>query len=199
LLSTNFSEIQLMFIAGALGLGYPLNAMQLLWINLVSDIFPGLALALEPAESDVMKRDPRDPLEPIVKTEDFKRITFEAAAITTSALVAYGYGVSRYGLGANAGTLAFQSVTTSQILHAVSCRSERSVLFGGQDLPPNKWLNIAIVGSLGMQALTQLVPGLRNLLGLTPITLLDGLIVGATSVIPLFVNEATKTKTVEQA
>lgn len=197
LLSTNFSEIQVMFIAGALGLGYPLNAMQLLWINLVSDIFPGLALALEPAESGVMKRDPRDPLEPIVKTEDFKRITFEAAAMTMSSLVSYGYGVARYGMGANAGTMAFQSLTTSQILHALSCRSEKRVIFGSSGLPSNKYLNIAIISSLGMQALTQLVPGLRSLLGLTPLTLLDGLVIGATSIIPLLVNEATKKNTVE--
>jgi P-type Ca2+ transporter type 2C len=194
LLATNFSEIQVMFIAGALGLGYPLNAMQLLWINLISDIFPGLALAMEPAEADVMDRPPRDPAEPIVKREDFKRITFEGATITAAALAAYGYGMTRYGMGAAAGTLAFQTLTTSQILHAISCRSEKHSIFDSVESPPNKYLNIAIVGSLALQLATVFVPGLRSLLGLTPITALDGLVIGSTSVIPLLISEATKAK-----
>jgi len=192
LLATNFSEIQVMFLGGALGIGYPLNAMQLLWINLISDIFPGLALALEPPEPDVMRKDPRDPTEPIVKTEDFKRITFEASTMTVSSLAAYGYGLTRYGMGAHAGTMAFQSLTVSQILHALSCRSETRTVFEGGRSAPNTYLNIAVLGSLGLQLIAQFVPGLRSLLGITPLTALDGLVVGATAVLPLFVNEATK-------
>ncbi len=192
LLATNFSEIQVMFIAGALGLGYPINAMQLLWINLVSDIFPGLALAMEPAEPDVMNQPPRDPMEPIVKTEDFKRITFEAATMTAASFAAYGYGVMRYGMGPAAGTLAFQSLTTSQILHAISCRSEHRSIFDAEKPAPNKYLNIAVIGSLGLQLGTFFVPGLRNLLGTTPVSALDGLVIGVASLAPLLLNEATK-------
>jgi P-type Ca2+ transporter type 2C len=192
LLATNFSEIQVMFIAGALGLGYPINAMQLLWINLVSDIFPGLALALEPAEADVMNQPPRDPNEPIVKTEDFKRITFEAATMTTASLAAYGYGVARYGMGAAAGTLAFQTLTTSQILHAISCRSEHRSIFDSEKSAPNKYLNIAVIGSLALQLGTFFVPGLRTLLGTTAVSAFDGLVIGAASLAPLLINEATK-------
>ncbi|MGB6065809.1 MAG: cation-transporting P-type ATPase [Desulfomonilaceae bacterium] len=192
LLATNFSEIQVMFVAGALGLGYPLNAMQLLWINLVSDIFPGLALALEPAEPNVMSQPPRDSTAPIVEAKDFKRIGFEAATMTATSLAAYGFGVMKYGMGPAAGTLAFQSLTTSQILHALSCRSETRTIFDRQKSTPNKYLNVAVIGSLGLQLASQLIPGLRTLLGTTPITLLDGLVIGAASVIPLFINEATK-------
>ncbi len=192
LLATNFSEIQVMFIAGALGLGYPLNAMQLLWINLVSDIFPGLALALEPAEPDVMSQPPRDPMEPIVKTEDFKRITLEAATMTAASFAAYGYGVMRYGMGPAAGTLAFQSLTTSQILHAISCRSKHRSIFDAEKSAPNKYLNIAVIGSLGLQLATYVIPGLRTLLGTTPVSAFDGLVIGVASLAPLLVNEATK-------
>jgi Ca2+-transporting ATPase len=197
LLATNFSEIQVMFIAAALGLGYPINAMQLLWINLVSDIFPGLALALEPAEPDVMNQPPRDPMEPIVKTEDFKRITFEAATMTTASLAAYGYGVMRYGMGPAAGTLAFQSLTTSQILHAISCRSEHRSIFDAEKPAPNKYLNMAVIGSLGLQLCTFFVPGLRSLLGTTPVSAFDGLVIGAASLAPLLLNEATKGREVD--
>ncbi len=192
MLATNFSEIQVMVIAGALGFGYPLNAMQLLWTNLISDIFPALALTMEPPEPDVMDLPPRDPAEPIVKSGDFKRITFEAATMATAALGAYGYGIARYGIGATAGTVAFQTLTTSQVLHALGCRSEKHRIFGTTQSPPNKFLNVAILGSLALQLATQLLPGLRNLLGLTPLTALDGLVVGVASVVPLLVTEATK-------
>ena len=181
-----------MVAAGALGLGYPLNAMQLLWINLVSDIFPGLALALEPAEPDVMDHPPRDPAEPIIKTGDFKRITFEAATMTATSLAAYGYGVMKYGVGPAAGTMAFQTLTISQILHAISCRSEQTGIFDAEKPPPNKYLTGAVLGSLVLQVATQLIPGLRNLLGLAPLAASDVLVVGAASALPLFISEATK-------
>src|SRR5207245_6041231 len=79
LLSTNLSEIIVMFTAIAGGLGQPLTAMQLLWINLLSDIAPGLALALEPPEPDVLSQPPRRPEEPIIQTSDFRRITVASA------------------------------------------------------------------------------------------------------------------------
>ncbi|MCI0530039.1 MAG: cation-translocating P-type ATPase, partial [Nitrospira sp.] len=147
LLATNLSEIMVMFVALAGGLGHPLNAMQLLWINLISDIFPGLALALEPPEPDVLSHPPRNPEEPIMTTSDFKRITFESAALSAGALGAYGYGILRYGMGLQASTLAFTSLTTGQLLHAISCRSETHSIFDKEKLPSNKYLTIALGGS----------------------------------------------------
>lgn len=192
LLATNISEIMVMFVALTGGLGRPLNSMQLLWINLISDIFPGLALALEPPEPDVLSRPPRDPEEPIIKTEDFKRIGFEAGVISAGAIGAYAYGLARYGAGPTAGTMAFMSLTTGQLLHALSCRSERHRILG-KGLPPNRYLRWALGGSLALQGLTLAVPGLRGLLGLAPIGLIDGVVVGASALLPLVVNETTKT------
>lgn len=192
LIATNLSEIEVMFLASALGLGQPLNPMQLLWINLISDIFPGLALALDPPEPDVLEQPPRDPSEPIVKTEDLKRITFEASTMTLGSLLAYGYGALKYGPGPAAGTIAFQSLTNAQILHALSCRSETVSMFDRRESRANPYLNVAVIGSILLQVLAQFVPGLRNLLGMTPLTALDGIVVGAASLAPLLVNEATK-------
>jgi Ca2+-transporting ATPase len=192
LLATNFSEILVMFVAAAFGLGYPLNAIQLLWINLLSDIFPGLALALEEPDPDVLNKPPRDPYEPIVRSEDFGRIAFEGGAISAASLAAYGYGIARYGMGPQAGTIAFQSLTIGQILHAFSCRSENRSLFTSQKMPPNNYLNLAVFGSLGLQALAQLVPGLRSLLGIAQITALDAAVIGGAAVAPLLINELTK-------
>ncbi len=78
------------------------------------------------------------------------------------------------------------------MLHAVSCRSDRHSLFSSGRLPNNPYLNWAVGGSLALQGLTIFIPGLRSLLNLTPLGLLDGLVIGATAVLPLLVNEATK-------
>jgi Ca2+-transporting ATPase len=192
LLSSNLSEIMVMFTAIAGGLGQPLNAMQLLWLNLVSDIAPGLALALEPPEPDVLSRPPRDPEEPIIKSSDFKRISFESAVLSAGTLGAYGYGIARYGMGQRAGTMAFLSITMGQLLHAISCRSEKHSIFDKEKLPPNKYLNIALKGSFTLQAIAMGIPGLRGLLGITPVSIIDGIVIGGSAVVPLLVNEATK-------
>jgi len=186
------SEIMVMFSAITFGLGQPLNTMQLLWINLLSDIFPGLALALEPPEPDVLSRPPRDPNEAIMQTADFKRIAFESAVISAGSLSAYGYGIARYGIGPQAGTLAFSSLTVGQLLHAISCRADRAVIFGKEKLPSNTYLNWALGGSFALQIAAMTFPGLRSLLGLTPIGLIDGLVIGVSAFLPLMINEATK-------
>lgn len=192
LLATNLSEIMVMFTGITVGLGAPLNAMQLLWINLISDIFPGLALALEPPEPDVLSKPPRNPDQPIIGRSDFKRIAFESAMMSSTALGAYGYGLMRYGRGPQAGTIAFMSLTTSQLLHAISCRSEKLSMFDKERLPANRYLDAALGGSFALQALTIAVPGLRGLLGTTTINLMDALVIGGSAVLPLLVNEATK-------
>ncbi len=192
LLATNFSEIIVMFLTVAAGLPSPMGAMQLLWINLISDIFPGLALAMESPEPDVLERPPRSPEEPIVKTSDFKKLAFESSMLSLGAMTAYGYGIMRYGTGPGAGTMAFQSLTMGQLLHAISCRSEKHSIFGSDRLPSNPYLAFALGGSFALQILTMLVPGLRGLLGLTPIGLLDGAVIAGTAALPLLVNEGAK-------
>jgi P-type Ca2+ transporter type 2C len=168
--------------------------MQLLWINLISDIFPGLALALEPPEPDILQPPPRDPTEPIIKSADFRRIGLESAALSAGALGAYGYGLMQYGAGPQASTLAFTTLTAGQLLHAVTSRSEAHSVFDATPLPANRYLYGALLGSFGLQALTLFLPGLRGLLGLTPISLLDGLVTGGSAVLPFVANEASKTR-----
>lgn len=192
LLSTNLSEIETMLIGIALGFGQPLNPMQLLWINLITDIFPGLALALEPPEPEIMNRPPRDPKEPIVSTRDLRRLGVESAVITTGTLASYGYAFLRYGPGARANTHAFMSLTLAQLLHALSCRSDRHTILERDGLPSNPYLNIALGASAAVQALTIFVPGLRRILGTTPVSLVDGLVMGAGAAVPLLINETRK-------
>ncbi|MCU0842407.1 MAG: cation-transporting P-type ATPase [Thiobacillaceae bacterium] len=192
LVSSNMSEIGVTFIAVAGGLGQPLNTMQLLWINLMTDVFPALALALEPPEPDVLRRPPRDPAEPIIRAQDFKRYGLEAAALTAGALGAYGYGMMRHGPGAQAGTLAFMTLTLSQLLHAQSCRSESHGLFSAERLAGNRWLTGALGASAALQVSTVLLPPLRGLLGNAPLMPADALVAGGAAVLPYLAIEAMK-------
>lgn len=192
LLSTNMSEIMVMFAGISMGIREPLSTIQLLWINLMSDIFPGLALALEQPEPDIMSRPPRDPEEPVLRKSDFKRIFFESSMISLGTLGVYAYGMSRYGAGPKTNSLGFLSLITGQLLHSISCRSDTHSLFSKEKLPRNNYLNAALAGSFAVQGLAMLVPGLRGLLGITPMGIIDGAVVGAGAVLPFFINEATK-------
>jgi Ca2+-transporting ATPase len=199
LLATNFSEVVVMLLAMAAGLGQPLNAMQLLWINLFPEIALGLALALEPPEPGVMDQPPRDPNEPIIRPQDLKQMAFESLVISTGALSAYSYGVARYGAGAGASTIGFASLATGQILHALSSRSETSTIFDWPPREPNQMLRLAVTTSLALNGAVFLIPWLRNLLGVTNIGLSDALVAGAGAILPLLVNESAKKMLFQQS
>ncbi|BAB74944.1 HAD-IC family P-type ATPase [Anabaena sp. FACHB-709] len=192
LLATNLSEIMVMTTATAVGIGEPLNAIQLLWLNLVTDIFPGLSLAMEAPEPEVLSQPPRNPTEPIIKKSDFGRITFESATISASTLAAYSYGILKYGISPQASTIAFMGLTTAQLLHTISSRSEKHSIFSSEKLPHNPYLTAAVTGSFALQLLAVAVPPLRTLLKITPINLVDGAVIGGSALLPLIVNEATK-------
>jgi P-type Ca2+ transporter type 2C len=193
-LSTNISEVMLMSCAMGLGLGFPLNVMQLLWINLISDILPGLALSMEPPEPDVLEKPPRDAQRPLFTKNDFKRMTSESAAITAGALAAYGYGLSRFGAGVRATTLSFQALTIGQLLHALICRRETQGGGRVRAARPNPYLTWSVGGSLGLQALTLWVPPLRRFLGLSALAPADLAIVSAGALVPMILNRLASLK-----
>lgn len=192
LVSTNVSEIVVMFGGVSLGLGQPLSSMQLLWINLVTDIFPALALSLEPASTEVLARPPRDPHEPIIRRADLGVMARESSLISAASLAAFGYGRLRYGAGPAASGLAFNTLACAQLLHAISARSEHHSIYRPGGRPPNRYLNLALGGSLALQIAAVLVPGLRGFLGQGPLRLLDLGVIAAGSVAPLLINESMK-------
>jgi Ca2+-transporting ATPase len=196
LVSTNLSEILVMFTATATGMGPPLNAIQLLWINLMTDVTPALGLAFEPPEPDVLSRPPRRPNEPILRFSDLQGIVFESTVLSAGTLGAYGYGLLRYGTGPQANTMAFLNLTTAQLLHAISCRSQTHGVFSSKPLPPNRYLDLSLLGSFTVQLVAVAAPGLRNLLGIAPVGLIDCLVTGGLALLPFAVNEASKNLTV---
>lgn len=191
LLATNLSEIELMLAGIAFGLGQPLGPTQLLWINLVTDILPALALSMDPPAEDALARPPRDPAEPIIRRADLGRMGLESATITGGALATYGYALARYGAGPAATTHAFTTLTIGQLLHAYSVRSERSVL-SDRALPANRYLDVALGASLAAQLAALFVPGLRSLLGTASIGLVDAGVIAGGAGVPFLVNQLTK-------
>ncbi|MDZ7832942.1 MAG: HAD-IC family P-type ATPase [Desulfobacterales bacterium] len=191
-LSTNFTEIMLVAASMGVGLGSPLTAMQLLWINIISDIFPGLALSLEPPDTDVLEHPPRPYDEPIFNRSDYGTMMRESGVITGTAMGAYGYGLLTYGFGAQASALAFHSLTLGQLLHAFSCRTENQTVLSSYRRPGNNWLNLAVFGSIGLHLSTMFVPGLRNFLQLAPLRPVDTAIVFGAALLSLTGNETIK-------
>jgi Ca2+-transporting ATPase len=194
LLSSNLSEIIVVLGGIAAGAGSPLTPMQLLWLNLITDVWPAIALAAEPPETDVMKLPPRDTSKPIVGKTELKRYAREATILAGDSLGAYFYGVMRYGPAARSSTIAFNTLILAQLLHVLSCRSGRHGVFSGGARSRNRELELAIGASLGLQLAANLVPGLRRLLGLAPMQAMDILVTLTGAAIPLLVNETAKAR-----
>jgi Ca2+-transporting ATPase len=161
LVSTNAGETLMVLGASVLGLREPLTPMQLLWLNLVTDVFPALALGLEPPEDDVLEQPPHNPRAPILDRADFRRLLIEGGVIGASGLAA--------SLAAG-NTAAFHGITLAQLAHAIACRSERHGVLEELRRPPNRKLYAAIAGGIGLQVAAQTLPFLRQLLGLAPLT-----------------------------
>lgn len=194
LLSSNLSEILVVLGATAAGLPVPLSPVQLLWINLLSDVLPAVALAAEPAEKDIMQRPPRAAGKSLIGNAELKRYTAEGTALASGTLGSYLYGALRYGVGPQAGTLAFNSLVLGQLLHALSCRSERHAALSRMGNPGSNKLNLAIGGSIGLQIIANLIPGLRKMLGIAEMGLADMAVILAGAGVPLLFNEATKAR-----
>jgi Ca2+-transporting ATPase len=190
--ATNMSEIMVMLGGVALGFGQLLNPRQLLWINLLTDVFPELALAVEPPERDVLARPPRDPAAPIVSRADYTRLGTQSSVMTMATLASYAMGAARYGPGAQASTMAFLTLTSVQLLHTISARSETHTIFDRDSLPANQYVPLAIAGGFGIELVSSFVPWLRALLGTAPVGLADLAVCGGLTLASLFAGEAIK-------
>lgn len=181
LLATNFSEILVTLGALAFGGSRPLSATQFLWINLLSDVFPALALAIEPGAPDVMKRPPRDPAQPLLSRVDLAGLGAEATVLTATTLAAHRLALASSGDGARAATVAFSALTTSQILHALNCRAGSGMRSAGG----NPTLAGVVGGTVAIQALATQLPLLRRILGVTPLAGGDWMLVGSAALASL--------------
>lgn len=166
LLSCNIAEIATIFLATIFGWRSPLTAIQLLWLNLITDGAPALALGLEKGDPDLMDQPPRDPDEPILNRFMLTGIGVQTIAITAVTLGAYWIGLKNF--PAMAPTMAFVTLSFSELLRAFTARSERvPVLRVG--LFSNKVMNYAILSSLALLLAVIYIPFLQGIFNTVPL------------------------------
>jgi Ca2+-transporting ATPase len=166
LLSCNIAEIATIFLATMVGWKSPLSAIQLLWLNLISDGAPALALGLEKGDPDLMERPPRDPDEPILNRFMLTGIAIQTVAITAVTLGAYWIGLRNF--PEMAPTMAFVTLSFSELLRAFTARSERVSIFR-IGLFSNKVMNLAILSSLVLLLAVVYLPFLQTIFDTVPL------------------------------
>jgi Ca2+-transporting ATPase len=186
LFSCNLGEILVLLVAGLAGMALPLLPLQILWLNLVTDTFPALALAAEPAEPGVMQRPPRDPRAALLSKGFIGQIALYAALIAAATLAAYAWALGR--AGEDAVSVSFTTLALAQIFHLGTARSRYSVL-GGRVALANRWA----VGAVGLTIALQLVAlywtPLASVLRLRPLTPLEWAVVAPLSLAPAVVGQ----------
>ena len=192
LLSCNIGEILTIFLATVLPFSHaPLTPVQLLWLNLVTDSLPALALGMEPVERRVMDQPPRDPHEPLFSRAFSRRLAWQGILVGGITLLAYGLGLHLSNDYAVANTMAFATLTLSQLFHAFDVRSERTSLFR-LGIFSNPAMNKAFLVGLLLQAAVLLAPPLQAAFSVVSLTLsLWGVTLGL-AVTPLIVCEIVK-------
>lgn len=192
LLSCNVSEVLVMLFATLLGMPLPLMPIQILWMNLVTDGFPALALAVDPKAPDLMKRKPRKPEARLLDGGRLAAIGAEGLMLSAIALGAFAY--SLYGLHQDveqARTVAFTVLVIVQLVHAFNCRSERWSLFQ-VGVATNRPLLLAVILSFGIQAAVLTVPVVAPIFKVAPLPIEDWVLMGATGILPFVIMETIK-------
>lgn len=190
LLASNVGEILVMLFAMILGLPLPLVPIQILWVNLVTDGLPAMALGVDQAEDDVMKRNPRNPREGIFARGLGWKIISRGFMIGLVTLIAF---MIVYDPGANnlphAQTVAFITLVMAQLIHVFDCRSEKSVYhrnpFG------NIFLVMAVISSILLVIPVIYVPSLQVVFHTVSLGMHDWLLILGLAAIPTFVLAAS--------
>ena len=196
LLSCNIGEIFTIFLATLLGFAQmPLVPVQLLWLNLVTDSLPALALGVEPVEEGVMDRPPRDARAPLFDRRFSLRLAWQGLMVGGLTLAAYFLGLTRLGepgqAGAAANTMAFATLTMCQLFHAFNVRSEDRSLFA-QGVLSNSAMNRAFLAGMAMQLSVLLLPPLQGVFSVVPMTGAQWLAVLALAAAPVPICEGVK-------
>lgn len=191
LLGTNISEILTVFLAMVCWRASPFISIQLLWINLITDSLPAVALGMEAVEPDVMSRKPKPKEEGLFANGFGLRIFLQGCMFAALTLGAYFIGESLTGEGKNGGsTLAFMTLALSQTVHAFNMRSEKSLFKTG--FFSNKTLNKVTLISLLLIAFVMFTPGVVTAFGMTYIPWQGYLAGVGLSLVPLLVLEFSK-------
>lgn len=189
LLATNIGEIVAIFMGLVLGLESPLLAIQLLWINLVTDSFPAIALGLEPIDKDIMKKKPIDSKKSIFADGLWGKIFVEGTMIGMLTLFAFSLGNKLFGLEVGR-TMAFVSLSMLELTHSFNVRSEESIFKIGV------FKNIYLVGAFALGLILQvsvvIIPQIARIFDVVSLNKIQWIYTILISISPIFILEIQK-------
>jgi len=192
LLSCNMAEIMVIFLAALAGQQPPLTPIQLLWLNLLTDGAPALALGLEQGDPDIMDQPPRPPREPVINRPMVRGIVVQTVAITAAVLTAFVLGLRwENGDAALARTMAFVTLSASELLRAYTARSERYPLVK-LGLFSNPYMQYAVGASVALLLAVVYLPFLRPVFDTVPLGAREWMVVGPLLFVPALVAEVNK-------
>ncbi|MCJ7566954.1 MAG: cation-translocating P-type ATPase [Anaerolineales bacterium] len=192
LISCNLAEIAVIFTAILAGLPSPLTPIQLLWLNLITDGAPALALGMEKGDPDIMAQPPRPPDEPVINRPMRTRIGIQTLAIAGVTLAAYWMGIKLFpGIPEEAKTMAFVTLSFSELLRAFTARSERYPLHK-IGFFSNKWMFYAVTSSLLLLLAVIYVPFLQPIFNTVPLGWTEWQIVLPLLFVPAIIAEISK-------
>ncbi len=190
LLSTNIGEIFLLLVTAVFNMGTPLLPIHILWVNLVTDSLPALALSIDPAENDIMKRKPVNSKKGFMTKGMIWRIMYQGLMIGSIPLVAFILGLKEGGLVLGQ-TMAFASLIFAQLFHVRNLHSKTR-----SSLAISPFKNIPLIGAImasaGLALIVLLVPQVREAFSLTEMSGRNWLFVGLISLIPILVVDIFK-------
>lgn len=189
LIATNIGEIVTIFLGLLLGLKSPLLAIQLLWVNLVTDSLPAIALGLEPPEKDIMNKKPRDSRKSIFADGLWGKIFAEGTMLGVLTLLAFSIGNNLYNIEVGR-TMAFVSLGILELVHSFNVKSETSIFKVG--LFENKYLIGAFLLGVLLQVLVVIIPPVANIFKLVPLNGIQWLYTFGISILPLIIIEVQK-------
>ena len=189
LLACNLSEVMVVGLAVIFGLALPVLPLQILYLNLVTDVFPAFALALGNGEPGILKRPPRDPKEPILGRKEWGVIVLHGLALTSAVFAALAAAYEFHLDARQTVTVTFLTLAFAQLWHVFNMRSLASGIFLNE-VTRNGWLWAAIVLCVVLIALPPYLPAVSNLLHLAPLTGTMWTIVTVCSVAPLLATQA---------
>jgi Ca2+-transporting ATPase len=190
LFSCNLAEILVLVGAGVAGFAAPLLPLQILWLNLLTDTVPALALAVEPPEPEIMAHPPRNPREAILSGRLARSIVGYALLISLCTLGAFTWALARDPSSlAHASTMAFMTLAFAQIFHLGNARSASPVIAPKRALS-NPYALAAVAVTAGLQIVSLSLDPLAAVLGLSPLNGTDWLVVLGLAAVPAVVGQA---------
>lgn len=189
LIATNIGEIVTIFLGLILGIDSPLLAIQLLWINLVTDSFPAIALGLEKPDIDIMNKRPRDAKKGIFADGLWSKIFLEGTMIGMLTLLAFSIGNNMYGVEVGR-TMAFLSLGILELIHSFNIKSDASIFKVG--LFNNMYLIGAFILGTLMQVIVVVIPSIAKVFNVVPLNQEQWLYTIIISIMPLIIVEIQK-------